>query len=158
MAKTFTATIQWERNGATFADNRYSRVHEWTFDGGVVVPASASPSSVPPPFSSPNAVDPEEALVAATSSCHMLWFLWLAAQEGLIVESYKDHAHGILGSDETGTIRFTRIALRPQIQFQGTQPTPQQLQQLHHAAHKACYIANTLQCPVIVEDAGELGA
>ncbi|MBL7986988.1 MAG: OsmC family protein [Chlorobi bacterium] len=151
MPHNYTATINWERNGAAFAEHRYSRGHEWRFDGGVTVPASSSPDSVPLPFSVANAVDPEEALVAATASCHMLWFLWLAAQRGFVVESYQDEAYGIMEENPEGKVAFSRITLRPRIQFQHPQPTAQELEHLHHAAHESCYIANTLRCAVEVE-------
>lgn len=149
---SYTATINWERNGASFSDNRYSRGHEWRFDGGITVPASSSPASVPLPFSVANAVDPEEALVAATASCHMLCFLWLAAQRGFVVESYQDQAFGIMEANNEGKVVFSRITLRPRVQFHHPGPTPQELEQLHHAAHESCYIANTLKCAVVVED------
>src|SRR4029079_1824694 len=89
---SYAATIEWARQGAVFTDNRYSRGHRWEFDGGVGVPASASPHSVPLPLSVAEAVDPEEAFVASVASCHMLWFLSIAAQRGHVVESYRDAA------------------------------------------------------------------
>ena len=105
---TYTATIEWARRGAVFTDNRYSRGHRWEFDGGVEVPASASPHSVPLPLSVAEAVDPEEAFVASVASCHMLWFLSIAAQQGHVVESYRDAASATLGRDGSGQLAILR--------------------------------------------------
>lgn len=148
----YEAKIAWKRNGATFTDNRYSRGHDWSFDGGVKVPASASPLVVRPPFSVAEAVDPEEALVAAASSCHMLSFLYLAAKQGFVVDSYDDTAFGVMAKNQQGKLAISRITLRPQVQFSGTKlPGAAELEALHHAAHDECYIANSLRCEVVVE-------
>ena len=146
----FEARVVWVRDGQAFSDNRYSRAHRWEFDGGLAVPASSSPLSVPEPMSDPSAVDPEEALVAATSSCHMLFFLSLAAQRGFIVERYDDRAVGLMEKNTEGRMAMTRITLAPQISFDGTEPTAQELQALHHAAHDKCYIANSIKAEVVV--------
>src|SRR2546428_9233200 len=98
----YTSVVVWSRGGAAFTDNRYSRGHRWLFDGGVEVPASASPQVVPVPLSVAAAVDPEEAFVVSLSSCHMLWFLSIAARQGFRVESYRDEAVGVLAKDATG--------------------------------------------------------
>ena len=119
---TYKARITWDRQGAMFSGGRYSRGHEWSFDGGVTVPASASPSHVPAPYSVVEAVDPEEALVAAASSCHMLMFLFLAARRQLIVDSYVDDASGVMEENGEGRLAFSQITLRPQIQFGGDAP------------------------------------
>src|ERR1700730_680694 len=97
---SYVAEIKWDRNGSTFTDNRYSRAHCWQFDGGISVPASSSPHSVREPFSDPANVDPEEAFVASISSCHMLWFLSIAAGAGYVVEHYVDAAQGWLERNE----------------------------------------------------------
>lgn len=149
--KQFEARLAWQRGGQPFADQRYSRAHEWTFDEGVTVRASSSPLSVPVPMSDPAAVDPEEALVAAASSCHMLFFLSLAAQRGFVVDAYRDHAIGTLGIDGDGKLSITRIALRPAIAFAGAAPDAAALAALHHAAHERCYIASSLKGEVVVE-------
>jgi organic hydroperoxide reductase OsmC/OhrA len=150
--KQFEAQLAWHRGGQAFTDQRYSRAHEWTFDGGLTVPASSSPLSVPLPMSEAANVDPEEALVAATSSCHMLFFLSIAAQRGYIVDSYRDHALGLLGLDAAGRIAMTRITLRPAIAFGGERrPDAAELDAIHHAAHERCYIANSLKAEVVVE-------
>ncbi len=148
----YEATISWARNGAKFSDSRYSRGHEWSFDGGMKVAASSSPTVVPAPYSVVEAVDPEEALVASVSSCHMLWFLSLAARRSFVVESYVDEAFGVMEKNADGKLAFNRITLRPKIQFsaQGS-PTADELETLHHAAHDECYIANSLKCEVVVE-------
>jgi organic hydroperoxide reductase OsmC/OhrA len=149
--KTFDASLDWERGTQPFTDQRYSRAHAWTFDGGLSVPASSSPLSVPLPMSDPAAVDPEEALVAAAGSCHMLFFLSLAAARGLVVDSYRDRASGYLDRDERGALSMTRIVLRPRIAFAGAPPDAGLLAQLHHEAHARCYIASSLRGEVVVE-------
>lgn len=149
---TFEAQLAWQRSGQSFADQRYSRAHEWRFDGGARVHASSSPLSVPVPMSDPAGVDPEEALVAAVSSCHMLFFLSIAAQRGFVVDSYRDHALGILDQNAQGKMAMTRITLRPDIVFSGErQPGPEDLASLHHAAHDKCYLANSINTEVLVE-------
>ncbi|PKB23385.1 OsmC family protein [Janthinobacterium sp. 64] len=147
----FFATVAWQRDGQDFAGQRYSRGHEWQFDGGLTVPASSSPLSVPLPMSVEANIDPEEALVAATSSCHMLFFLSLAAQRGVVIDDYRDDAVGELGKNAQGRLAMTRIVLRPRIAFAGTPPSPEALAALHHDAHERCYIANSLTADVVVE-------
>jgi organic hydroperoxide reductase OsmC/OhrA len=148
----YEARIAWQRGGAVFTDNRYSRGHEWSFDGGVTVPASSSPLTVKAPYSVAAAVDPEEALVAATSSCHMLWFLSLAVKRGLVVDRYTDEAFGVMDTNADGKLAFTRITLRPRIEFGGaTRPSAGELTALHHQAHEECFIANSLKCEVVIE-------
>jgi organic hydroperoxide reductase OsmC/OhrA len=148
----YEARVRWVRAGAVFTDNRYSRGHEWSFDGGVTVPASASPSIVPPPRSVAEAVDPEEALVAAASSCHMLTFLSIAAARGFVVESYDDAAVGVMEKNRDGRESITRIALRPAITWApGKAPSAAELEALHHAAHEECFIANSLKSQIVVE-------
>ncbi|MCC2974169.1 OsmC family protein [Massilia sp. IC2-476] len=149
--KEFEAQVAWQRAGQAFVDGRYSRAHDWGFDGGLTLRASSSPLSVPLPMSDPAALDPEEALVAAAASCHMLFFLSLAQQGGFTVDSYLDRAVGFLGADEDGRVAMTRIELRPAIVFAGErQPGAADLDALHHAAHERCYIANSLKTAVIV--------
>jgi organic hydroperoxide reductase OsmC/OhrA len=146
---THHATITWNRAGAAFLDHRYSRGHTWTFDGGVDVPASSSPHVVPLPFSVEAAVDPEEAFVASLSSCHMLWFLALAAKAGYVVEQYRDSAEGLMGKDADGRMAMLDVTLRPKVTFTGTStPDTQALVQLHHQAHEACFIANSVKTRV----------
>jgi organic hydroperoxide reductase OsmC/OhrA len=147
MMKRFEATLAWQRGDQAFTDLRYSRAHRWRFDGGLDVPASSSPLSVPVPLSDPAAVDPEEALVAAAASCHMLFFLSLAAARGYVVDRYEDRAVGLLEG-----AAITRIVLDPVIAFSGERrPDRAALAELHHEAHARCYIANSLKGDVVVE-------
>ena len=113
----YTASIQWQRQGEDFRRGRYSREYAWAFDGGIRVAASASPLVVPLPFSSERAIDPEEALVAAAASCHMLSFLHVAAKRGFTVERYEDAAEGVMEKNARGRYAITRIVLRPRITF-----------------------------------------
>jgi organic hydroperoxide reductase OsmC/OhrA len=146
------ATIEWSRDGQAFSDNRYSRVHDWRFDGGAVVRGSSAPSSVAAPMSDPAAVDPEEALVAAVSSCHMLFFLAFARKDGLVVDHYRDEATGVLGRDDRGRMSITAVTLRPAATFSGeVRPDAAALDDLHHRAHEACYVANSIRGTVTVE-------
>jgi organic hydroperoxide reductase OsmC/OhrA len=148
----YEATISWQRGDQKFSDNRYSRAHEWVFDGGAHVPASSSPLSVPLPMSVAANVDPEEALVAATSSCHMLFFLSFAGKAGFVVDGYVDRAVGIMEKNAEGKVAITRITLRPRIVFSGaSKPTAIELDALHHDAHTQCYIANSIKAEVVVE-------
>lgn len=148
----YEATVAWDRAGHPFHDQRYSRAHEWSFDGGLKVPASSSPLSVPLPMSDPANIDPEEALVAAVSSCHMLFFLSIAAQRGFVIDAYRDHALGIMERDAGGKLAMTRITLRPAISFVGhALPDAEQLNAMHHAAHQKCYIANSIKAAIIIE-------
>lgn len=150
----YQAQIHWQRDAQPFSDNRYSRAHVWQFDGGLTVPASSSPLSVPLPMSAPENLDPEEALVAAASSCHMLFFLWLACKQGFSVDAYTDHAVGVMDKNALGKMAITRITLRPQIAFSGERrPTTEQLAALHHQAHEDCYIANSLRAEIVIDTA-----
>lgn len=149
---THLATTHWQRaQGEAFADQRYHRRHQWTFDGGAVVDASSAPTSVPLPYSDPAAIDPEEAFVAALSSCHLLWFLSLAAREGWVVDDYHDEASGTMARNARGKLAFTQVTLRPRVRFAGPAPTPEQHQALHHRAHDECYIANSVACALHCE-------
>ena len=153
MAHEYFATVSWKRGSdERFSDNKYSRGHTWAFDGGVTVPASSSPLSVRLPHSKADAVDPEEALVASLSSCHMLTFLYLAQKGGYVVDSYEDKAVGVMTKNERGKLFVSRVALRPRIVFSGAkQPSAAQLDELHHHAHEECYIANSVLTEVVVE-------
>jgi organic hydroperoxide reductase OsmC/OhrA len=155
MAHEYKATVSWKRGSEEpFTDGKFSRAHEWSFDGGVKVPASSSPLSVKVPLSRADAVDPEEALVAALSSCHMLTFLYLAYRQGFAVDSYDDDAVGVMAKNERGKLYVSKVTLRPQIAFSGDkQPSAAELAQLHHHAHEECYIANSVLTEVAVEPA-----
>ena len=146
----FTAEVAWRVDG-DFAANAYSRGHVWRFDGGIEVPASASPLVVPH-HAVAAAVDPEEAFVAALSSCHMLWFLDLARRDGLWVEAYRDAAEGTMERTEAGRWAITRVLLRPAIAFSAAPlPAAERLAALHEKAHEACFIANSVRSEVVVE-------
>lgn len=150
---TYTATISWKTDSPeSFTANKYTRGHEWSFDGGVTVPASSSPHAVRVPFSVEAAVDPEEALVASVSSCHMLTFLWLAAKAGFNVESYMDNAVGEMTATENGSQWVSKITLDPQIVWIGDEPSTEKLTELHRHAHEQCYIANSIKADVIVKN------
>jgi organic hydroperoxide reductase OsmC/OhrA len=149
---TYTATIRWSRDGAEgFAKGQYSRAHEWAFDGGPVMKASASPHVVPAPWSDAAGVDPEEAFVASLSSCHMLFFLDFARRAGLVIDDYVDEAEGELGKRSDGRIAMTRVTLHPRITWAGDPPDEAALADLHHRAHEACFIANSVTTEVRVE-------
>ena len=155
---TYTATIAWQRDGQPFTDRRYRRQHQWRFDGGAVVAASSSPQVVPLPMSDAAAVDPEEAFVASLSSCHLLWFLDIACRAGWVVDAYLDDASGVLATNEEGRLAMTVVTLRPLVRFAGArQPDAAEIARLHHAAHAACFIANSVRTdvrcePQIIED------
>jgi len=151
----YKSVISWSRDGAVFTDNRYSRGHRWLFDGGVEVPASASPHVVPLPLSVAAAVDPEEAFVASLSSCHMLWVLSIAAAHGFVIESYRDEAVGIMSKNAAGALAMTRVTLRPEIVFgAGRRPTADEMAAIHHQAHEKCYIANSVKTELRCEPVG----
>jgi len=149
----YIATVVWTRApDAPFKDNKYSRAHEWRFDGGAVVKGSSAPSSVRVPMSDPTAVDPEEALVAALSSCHMLFFLSFAASAGFVIDRYEDDAVGEMGKNANGKTAMVKVTLRPKITWSGAPPSAEQLHELHHKSHDHCYIANSVSAQVLVEE------
>lgn len=149
---TYTAGIRWSRGEQKFTDNRYRRAHAWHFDGGTVVPASSSPAVVPVPMSDASAVDPEEAFVASLASCHMLWFLSIAAKRGYVVDDYADDASGVMAKNAAGRLALTTVTLRPLVTFGGAQlPDRAALDALHHAAHEECFIASSIRSEVVIE-------
>ncbi|MBD3886355.1 OsmC family protein [Phormidium tenue FACHB-886] len=144
------AVVQWQRHQAQFVDNRYSREHVWKFDGGAEIAASASPRVVPVPYSNAACVDPEEAFIAALSSCHMLWFLSIAVQHQFVVESYTDRAVGWMSKGEDGKLAITKVDLRPEVVFAKDPPTVEQLEEMHHEAHHRCFLANSVKTEIRV--------
>ncbi|MBX9747540.1 MAG: OsmC family protein [Hyphomonadaceae bacterium] len=146
----YTATVTWLRGDDVFADGKYSRAHEISFDGGVTMPGSSSPHVVKLPLSREDAVDPEEMLIAALSSCHMLTFLDLARRAGFVVDAYSDEAEGKMGKDERGRLAVTQVRLNPVIVWDGKQPAPEELRELHHKAHEACFIANSFRGDIAI--------
>jgi organic hydroperoxide reductase OsmC/OhrA len=148
----YEATISWKLGDQSFLDDAYSRGHEWIFDGGLTVPASASPDIVPLPKSIAENIDPEEAFVASLSSCHMLFFLSLAARRGITVDRYVDAATGVMEKRSDGKTAMTRVVLRPDASYSGDViPDRQQLDELHHKAHELCFIANSVLTEIVVE-------
>jgi organic hydroperoxide reductase OsmC/OhrA len=143
-----TVAVAWKRETADFSYQSYNRDHDWTFDAGVIVRASASPAYL----GNTQCVDPEEAFVAALSSCHMLSFLAIACKKRFVVDDYHDDAVGILDKDPAGQLAITRVTLRPRVQFSGEKiPTPADIAQMHEQAHHVCFIANSVKTEVLVE-------
>jgi len=148
----YTAEVLWLREGQDFLSNKYSRRHVIRFDGGAEIPGSSSPHVVPLPMSDATAVDPEEALVASLSSCHMLWFLSIAAKRKFCVERYFDPAVGVMGKNAEGKVAMLTITLKPEVTFSGERaPTREQIDQMHHEAHDECFIANSVKTEVRCE-------
>lgn len=148
----YTAEIIWERGTQDFLGNRYSRKHWLRFDGGAQVAGSSSPHVVPLPMSDASAVDPEEAFVASLSSCHMLWFLSIAAKRKFCVDRYADSAIGVMAKNESGKMAMTVVTLRPEVVFSGERmPTRAELEAMHHQAHEECFIANSVKTEVRCE-------
>jgi organic hydroperoxide reductase OsmC/OhrA len=151
MAHEYTATVRWERGGGSFADNRYSREHVWLFDGGTQVPASPAAANVPPGCARADAVDPEEAFVAAISSCHMLFFLAFAGKRGFVPDSYEDNALGVMTKNERGKLFVSRVTLDPKIAWSGeNRPSAEEVAAMHHRAHEECFLANSVRTEVVV--------
>ena len=149
----YTATVSWKRGDAVFSDNKYSRAHTVSFDGGVSFAGSSSPHVVKLPLSREDAVDPEEMLVASLSTCHMLSFLYIAQRAGFVVDSYDDIAEGVMTKNDAGKFWVSKTTLRPKIAWAGEErPTPEELHDLHHKAHEECFIANSYRGDVVVED------
>jgi organic hydroperoxide reductase OsmC/OhrA len=148
----YTAETLWLRGEQDFLSRRYSRRHLFRFDGGLEVPGSSSPHVVRVPLSDPAAVDPEELLLASVSSCHMLWFLDIAARKGFVVDSYRDLCEGVMEKNAEGKYAVTVVTLRPEVKFSGEKtPTRAELDALHHAAHEECFIANSIRSEVRCE-------
>lgn len=147
------AKINWARSpNESYVDNMYSRGHEWTFDGGLTVQASSSPHVVPLPYSVEENVDPEEAFIASLSSCHMLFFLSIAAKNKFVVDSYTDNAVGVMSKDSEGKISMTKVTLKPLVIFLGSnQPSMVELERMHHQSHQQCFIANSVKTEVVTE-------
>jgi organic hydroperoxide reductase OsmC/OhrA len=143
-----TVTVQWTRQTPDFVYETYNRDHDWQFDNGTTIPASATPHY----RGNANCIDPEEAFVASLSSCHMLTFLAIAARQRYVVDSYRDEAVGILGKNDSGALAMTKVTLRPAVAFGGEkQPSDNDLRSLHDQAHHECFIANSVKTDVVVE-------
>ena len=143
--------VAWTHSRGEFLKGTYSREHTWTFDGGAVIPASPSPSAVPSPYSNAANVDPEEAFVAAISSCHLLTYLYLASKKGIDVTAYEDTASGVMTKNERGVSWMSSVVLKPRIAYRGDRiPSPDEERQLHHEAHEQCFIANSVKTEITV--------
>lgn len=148
----YSAEVLWLRGEQDFLGNRYSRRHVLRFDGGVEIPGSSSPHVVPIPMSDEAAVDPEEAFVSALSSCHMLWFLSIAAKHKFCVDRYFDAATGVMEKNGEGKMAMSAVTLKPEVEFSGERvPTREQIDQMHHEAHEECFIANSVKTDVRCE-------
>ena len=146
----YSATVSWTKSAnEIFADGKYSRVHQWKFDGGMEINASASPHVVPLPLSDPQWIDPEEAFIASISSCHMLFFLSFCARQKFIVTRYEDQAEGIMGEGEDGKKQMLSVTLHPIVRFeQDRSPSEEAILHLHHQAHEHCFIANSVKTKI----------
>ena len=148
----YKANILWAKPSEEFLKGKYSREHEWKFDGGLTVPASSSPSVVPVPWSNPSNLDPEEAFVASLASCHMLTFLYLVSKAGYGVERYEDDAVGQMTKNESGVAWISSVRLSPRIHFTSAkQPSHEQLENFHHLAHEQCFLANSVKTQIMVK-------
>ncbi|MHC2070045.1 OsmC family protein [Bremerella sp. T1] len=153
--ENYSVKLSWERGEDDFLDKKYHRAHTWSFDGGATVAASSSPNVLPPPMSDPTGVDPEEAFVAAIASCHMLWFLAIAAKHRWIVDSYEDQPVGTMDKNDQGKTAVAVVTLRPKVVFVGEhQPTEYEVETLHHEAHGLCFIANSVKSEIRIEPRG----
>ena len=150
-ASHYNATVVWQRGSQTFSDNKYSRAHQWVFDSGTSIAASSSPHIVPLPYSVDENIDPEEAFVASLSSCHMLFFLSFAAKNKWIIDRYEDSASGTLEKNEEGKLAMTKVVLDPKIKYSGETPSKEQEAEIHHLAHEACFIANSVKTVVEIK-------
>ncbi len=147
----YKVVIHWKRSGPDFLKGQYSRAHSWSFDNGMTLPASAAPSLVPAPWSHPANVDPEEAFVAAISSCHMLTYIYLASQHGFVVENYRDEAVGILTANDKGALWMSSVTLNVKVNYEGEKlPMLEEEMELHHLAHGQCYLANSVKTKITV--------
>lgn len=152
MGDKYHAKILWTLSGGNFIENKYSRKHSWHFDNGLELSASASPQIVPEKYTDPSVIDPEEAFVASITSCHMLWFLSLAAQNDYIVDRYEDQAEGIMQRNKEGKLAITEVILRPAVSFaQNSSPDQPTFDKLHHSAHDRCFIAHSVRTEIIID-------
>jgi len=147
----YNATIRWKRGAQKFTDNKYSRAHQWLFSSGTAISASSSPHIVPLPYSVDENIDPEEAFVASLSSCHMLFYLSIAAKKKWVIDSYEDKASGTLEKNEDGKLAMTKVVLEPDIKYSGDAPSKEQEAEIHHLAHEACFIANSVKTIVEIK-------
>jgi organic hydroperoxide reductase OsmC/OhrA len=151
----YTATLTWKRGDQAFSDGKYSRGHDIAFDGGFKIVGSASPHVVRPPLSREDAADPEELMVAALASCHMLFFLDFARRAGFVIDNYVDAPEGVLAKGGDGKIQMTKVTMRPRVEWSGEKrPSAEEIHDLHHKSHDACFIANSFKGEVVIEEEG----
>lgn len=149
----YTASLTWRRGEQPFTDGKYSRGHEIAFDGGFKILGSSSPHVVRPPLSREDAADPEELMVAALASCHMLFFLDFARRGGFVIDAYVDAPEGVLAKNAEGKMAMTKITLKPRVEWSGDKrPSADAVHDLHHRSHEACFIANSFKGEVVVEE------
>jgi organic hydroperoxide reductase OsmC/OhrA len=139
-------TLTWERGGAPFEYQKYPRDHTWKFKEGYETRASAAPAYL----GNPKLVDPEEAFVASLSSCHMLTFLAIACKQKFVLDEYVDEAVGLMEKNAEGRLAVTKVTLKPKLKWSGREPTPEELDKMHHTAHDQCFIANSVKTEVTV--------
>ena len=150
---TYRATSEWVlEDGGDFPNGRYSRGHRLAFGSGVEVPGTASHHVVGNKWSVVGAVDPEEMLVGAINTCHLLTFLHIAREAGFVVTAYRDAAEGVMTKREDGEMWVSRVVLRPQITYEGRRPTPAEAEAMHEKAHHMCFIANSVKTEIVVEE------
>src|SRR5213079_1630662 len=141
-------TLTWKRGETPFEYQKYSRDHTWNFEGGHEMQASAAPAYL----GNPKLVDPEEAFVASLSSCQMLTFLAIACKKKFVLDEYVDEAVGLMEKNAEGRFAITRVILRQRLKFSGDkQPTPQEIEEMNHAAHEQCFIANSVKTDIKIE-------
>jgi organic hydroperoxide reductase OsmC/OhrA len=146
---TYKAGIQWKRNGARFVDQKYQRIHTWTFENGLKLQAAASPHIVGASFTDTSVIDPEEAFTASVGSCHMLWFLSLAAGRGFVVNRYLDQSEGTLEKNSEGRMAMTKVLIQPVVSFDAENaPSEDVFLKLHQQAHRKCFIANSVKSDI----------
>src|SRR5947208_16743080 len=144
-------TLTWKRGDKPFEYQKYSRDHTWKFDGGHEMQASAAPAYL----GNPELVDPEEAFVASLSSCQMLTFLAIAAKKKFVLDEYVDEATGYMEKNADGKLAITRVTLRPRLRFSGEkQPTPQEIEEMKHAAPEQCCIRHSVKTEITIETQG----
>ena len=149
----YRATVDWALNeGEDFANGRYSRGHSVTFEGGHEVPGTASHHVIGKKWAVEGAVDPEQMLVGAISTCHMLTFLHIARNAGFVVTRYRDAAVGVMEKTPEDRVAVTRVTLHPEITYDGRRPTQAESRELHHEAHEECFIANSVKTEVTVDE------
>ena len=150
---SYRATADWSlTEGEDFAGGRYSRGHTVMFGSGLEVPGTASPHIVGNKWSVPAAADPEEMLVGAINTCHMLSFLHIAREAGFVVTRYRDEAVGVMTKRDDGELCVSHVTLHPEVTYLGRQPTPTERGEMHHAAHQICFIANSVKTEIVVEE------